>query len=114
MLRILAGVGVVLFSSACSNQPRTEYYCDNSERAGAIYTTRGSESSAMLYYKDRVFSLYSVRSASGAKYATEQGLSEGDGLIWWTQGDTALLLRMINDHSVSADDYPVIASCEAI
>ncbi|MBT0586959.1 MliC family protein [Alteromonas oceanisediminis] len=113
-VRVLAPLLVIAAMSGCSNQPRTEYYCDNGERAGVIYLSEAAGSGAILHYQGQDYEMYPTRTASGAKYATEQGLSPEEGLIWWTQGESAMLMTMILDHTVSAEDYPMIARCELL
>ena len=58
--------------------------------------------------------MYETRVTSGAKYATELGLEPEFGLIWWTKKNEGTLIRMIKEHTIKAESYPVIASCVQI
>nr|WP_136251808.1 MliC family protein [Ningiella ruwaisensis] len=93
---------------------RFSYQCDNQSTLDVTYINSPDKQSAVLQYQGQRIEMYSVRAASGAKYASEQGLSENDGIIWWTQGNEGTLIKMILDDSVTADDYPVIANCIAV
>jgi membrane-bound inhibitor of C-type lysozyme len=88
------------------------YHCES----GATVTVRYDNSDpasprARLDYKGRTFDMYSVVSASGARYATEQGLEPDKGLQWWSKGNEATLSEMIMDHT--APEPTVIETCTA-
>jgi membrane-bound inhibitor of C-type lysozyme len=87
------------------------YSCDNGKSLQAEYINSQTSRSARLTYDGKSFDMYSTRAASGAKYATEQGLNAEDGLIWWSQRDEGMLMTMILDHSVNAEDYPIVTKC---
>lgn len=100
---------LVLSSCAQSNvQYRSEYSCDNGMTVFAQYQPDKVNLSINGIQKE----LYQTVSASGAKYATENGLKPDMGLIWWTKGDEATVFDMILDHTVSPDDYKKIAVCK--
>ncbi|WP_395344698.1 MliC family protein [Ningiella sp. W23] len=98
-------------SDDATQQPSLQYRCDNGEMLVAQYINEADKQSALLKYQNREFNMYSVRAASGASYATEQGLAPEEGLMWRTQKDEGLLIKMILDHTVSAEDYPIITRC---
>ena len=86
------------------------YSCDSGETIKASYdNTDAAAPKARLEYKRRSFDMYSVMSASGARYATEQGLETDKGLEWWTKGNEATLSEMIMDHT--APEPTVIETC---
>lgn len=88
------------------------YTCDSGQKIVVRYDNSDPAApSALLKYKDRTFDLYNVISASGARYATEQGLSEDKGLQWWTKGGSATLSEMLMDHT--APDPVAIESCNS-
>lgn len=88
------------------------YTCDSGQKIVVRYDNSDPAApSALLKYKDRTFDLYNVISASGARYATEQGLSEDRGLQWWTKGGSATLSEMLMDHT--APDPVAIESCNS-
>lgn len=109
--------GILVFSCmalfACNKQTPSgmNYQCDNGVTLSVEYINTGKSLSALLIYGGRVFDMYETRAASGAKYATEQGLSPEYGLIWWSQGNEGMLIQMIKDHTISVEDYPIIAKC---
>jgi membrane-bound inhibitor of C-type lysozyme len=76
------------------------YECESGQTISARYdNTNPDAPSARLEYKGQTFEMYQVRSASGARYATEQGLSPDKGLQWWTKGNSATLSEMLMDHT---------------
>jgi membrane-bound inhibitor of C-type lysozyme len=96
---------------------RVEYFCDNNQALSVEYYERALDRSHVntginLRYQNREFEMYRSYSASGAKYATEQGLNPEDGLMWWSTGEKGRLITMILDDSVTAEDYPIITTCK--
>lgn len=55
--------------------------------------------------------LYRVKSASGVKFATEVGLWEDSGLIWWNKGSEYSLYKMSLDHTSSPEDNVLLTTC---
>jgi membrane-bound inhibitor of C-type lysozyme len=104
----------VALSDIDVHKERLSYACENGFAVIAIYYGQPDHALADLQVNDRYFSLYAVPSASGAKYATEQGLEEGAGLIWWVKGDEAMVIEMTLDHTVTPNQYPVITTCSLI
>lgn len=91
-----------------------QYECDSGDKLSVEYINSEQARSAKLLYKNRTFDVYEIRAASGSKYATEQGITPEDGLIWWTQKNEGTLIKMIKDHTIKAEFYPVIESCVQI
>lgn len=86
------------------------YQCDSGATVMVRYDNTDADAPrASLEYKGRTFDLYSVVSASGARYATEQGLEPDKGLQWWSKGNEATLSEMIMDHT--APEPTVIETC---
>jgi membrane-bound inhibitor of C-type lysozyme len=110
-------------SAALADQPDTPgmpaediitvtYRCESSQTVIARYDNSNPDApTALLEYKGRTFEMYNVRAASGARYATEQGLSPDKGLQWWTKGDDATLSEMLMDHT--APEPVKIEDCTA-
>jgi membrane-bound inhibitor of C-type lysozyme len=110
-------------SAAFADQPDTPgipaegiidatYECESGQTIAARYdNTNPDAPTARLEYKGQTFEMYNVRAASGARYATEQGLSPDKGLQWWTKGDGATLSEMLMDHT--APEPTEIESCMA-
>lgn len=76
------------------------YACDSGNIIQVRYDNTNPEApAATLEYKGKTFEMYQVRSGSGARYATEQGLGPDRGLQWWSKGDGATLSEMLMDHT---------------
>lgn len=74
--------------------------CESGQKIMVRYdNTNPDIPTATLEYKGQTFEMYNVRSGSGARYATEQGLAPDKGLQWWTKGDDATLGEMLMDHT---------------
>ncbi len=87
------------------------YLCTSGRQVVVVYV-EGAQPGARLYIGERLFNLYQVRSGSGARYATEQGLKPDHGLQWWTKGHEATLSEMILDHT--APPPKVIDTCHSV
>ena len=107
-------------SAALADQPDTPgmpaaaetYRCESGQTIVARYDNSNPDApTARLEYRGRTFEMYNVRAASGARYATEQGLSPDKGLQWWTKGDDATLSEMLMDHT--APEPAEIEACTA-
>lgn len=114
---------VLAASTALADQPDTPampsediidatYECESGETIAARYdNTNPDAPTARLEYKGQTFEMHNVRAASGARYATEQGLAPDKGLQWWTKGDGATLSEMLMDHT--APEPTEIETCTA-
>lgn len=86
--------------SAAAKVIEASYVCDSGATVDVRYdNTNPDAPTATLTYKGRTFELYSVMSGSGARYATEQGLSPDHGLQWWSKGNEATMSEMLMDHT---------------
>jgi membrane-bound inhibitor of C-type lysozyme len=76
------------------------YVCDSGNTVSVRYDNTNADAPvATLEYKGQTFAMHNVRSGSGARYATEQGLTSGKGLQWWIKGDEATMSEMLMDHT---------------
>jgi membrane-bound inhibitor of C-type lysozyme len=98
-LAFLAAGGFVLPADAASKVIDAVYRCDSGRQVSARYdNTKPDAPRARLTMDGKTFDLHQVRSGSGARYATENGLRADHGLQWWIKGDEATLSEMILDH----------------
>jgi membrane-bound inhibitor of C-type lysozyme len=98
--------------AAAENVITATYRCQSGQTIIARYDNSNPDApTARLEYRGRTFDMYNVRAASGARYATEQGLSPDKGLQWWTKGDDATLSEMLMDHT--APEPVEIEDCTA-
>ncbi len=97
------------------NKVWVNYGCDSGKQIRAAYDNDDEQRpSATLEIDGQVFSLYSIITASGAGYASEQGLRPDEGIKWLTKGDEAMLVAMILDHTANPDDAPILMRCRAL
>ena len=85
---------------------RIHYYCDNGKD---LYLDPKGDRAEVSYDGHEMF-MYSVVSASGMKYATEDGVGEGEGFMVWSQGNELSVYHLTLDHSVTETDK-FITSC---
>jgi membrane-bound inhibitor of C-type lysozyme len=98
--------------AAAENVITATYRCQSGQTIIARYDNSNPDApTARLEYGGRTFDMYNVRAASGARYATEQGLSPDKSLQWWTKGDDATLSEMLMDHT--APEPVEIEDCTA-
>lgn len=87
---------------ACSDGRVIEARYDNSDAVNPR---------AELVISGRRIGFDQVRSGSGARYASDDGLRGGFGLIWWTRGREATLLEnSLYDRARPGSERPV-ATC---
>lgn len=70
------------------------YKCDGAGdlQITAVYGTNAEgKPDVSLFIRGQEFALAETQAASGARYASADGLEDGMGLIWWTKGDEAML-----------------------
>lgn len=99
---------VLLSCNHSGVQYASGYTCDNGIKVSAQYYPDKVDLTVNGTQKE----LYQTVSASGAKYATENGIEPETGLIWWTKGDEATMFEMILDHTVNPNDYRQITVCK--
>lgn len=106
MLRILFSAVLL---SGCAHFADTEsihYYCNNGKD---LYLTPDGDRATVRYDGHEMF-MYTVVSASGLKYATEQGIRENEGFMVWSHGEELSAYHLTLDHSVTEKDK-FITSC---
>ena len=86
------------------------YKCESGAIVVAHYDASDpSAPTAQLEYAGKVFDMFNVMSASGARFSTEAGLKPDHGLQWWTHGNEAVMSEMLMDHT--APGPTVIETC---
>lgn len=63
----------------------------------AYDTAAGADGPATVTVNGRSFVLEHVRSGSGARYETKDGLAAGATLVWWNKGAGGMLLEGCRD-----------------
>lgn len=88
------------------------YGCGSFGEIVARYDNSGTDRSKVrLTIHGASRDLVRVVAASGARYATEHGLTPDHSLIWWTSGPEATLLEMPLDHTATLADAHILATC---
>ena len=87
----------------------TTYACQPDIQLSAIYSKRGEDHVVQLAINDATYQLVNTVSASGSKYATDQGRTSGKTLVWWTKNDKGTLYE--GNIGGAPDDELVIAEC---
>jgi membrane-bound inhibitor of C-type lysozyme len=109
---VMIGAAVALAGAAGAASQTVKYGCDNGKSAKVKYVNpKNGESSARLTIGGKRFTLTAAPSASGARYTSPDGLTEGQGLEWWEKGGEALLSALPLDEADQADDTTLIATC---
>lgn len=92
-----------------------DYQCEPSQSIQATYdNTDPQKPSVSLTINGKTYPMYSIVTASGAGYATEQGMHEGQGMKWLTKGDSALLVSMTMDHTAKPEDEKTLFACHML
>jgi len=92
--------------------PAVTYDCDDGKSIQAFYQTEENGGGVTLLIEGEQYALYAVVSASGARYASEQGFNAEEGIQWLTQDNEAVMLNMILDDTATPDDNTVLFRCE--
>ncbi len=90
---------VVVAPDATAGQS-ISYKCDGTGdlQITAVYGTDAAGlPDVALFIRGQDFALSSTPAASGARYASADGLEDGMGLIWWTRGEEAMLQQAPSD-----------------
>lgn len=89
------------------------FQCENGWEIS--FTTQAENTdTAQLDIQGKRINMHHIRSASGARYGSEQGLKAKSGLVFWNKGNDVTLYEMILDDSTSAADYPIITRCTSL
>lgn len=103
-------------SSARNTSPNdaifTTYHCDNGKSVEASYADDDETPAATLVIDDKHYAMYRVVSASGARYASEQGLLPNEGMQWYVKNGEAMLVAMVLDHTANPDEAQVLFRCQ--
>lgn len=91
----------------------TTYHCDNGKSVEASYADGEEMPAATLIIDDKHYAMYRVVSASGVRYASEQGLLPNEGMQWYVKNGEAMLVAMVLDHTANPDEAPVLLRCQA-
>lgn len=67
------------------------YTCKDGSQVDAIYGT--DDGTARVTIGKKTFAMLTVQAASGSKYHSDEGLSAGKPLTWWTKDNTAMLIQ---------------------
>lgn len=96
-----------------AGQSSTVHYgCTPEQQILATYDNRdATKPKAILNINGVNYELYSVVSASGARYATEQGIQPEQGMQWHTKADKAVLISMTLDHTAQPEDEKTLFDC---
>ena len=99
--------------SVAAGQSSTVHYgCTPDQQILATYDNRdATKPKAILNINGVNYELYSVVSASGARYATEQGIQPEQGMQWHTKADKAVLTSMTLDHTAQPEDEKTLFDC---
>ncbi|MBT9244325.1 MliC family protein [Gemmobacter fulvus] len=89
-------------------QPATDlltqtYHCDRGAQVLATYINIGADSFAVLGFEGRQIGFSIAQSASGARYLS---VDPALPFVWWTKGDTAMMLYGSGD-----DEAMIYAEC---
>jgi len=85
------------------------YECEPQRDLTVSYDNSGDTSIALLTMDGTTYPLGITMSASGAKYITEDGLTPGKTLVWWTKGDDGTLYE--GDVGSPDDTEVMLAEC---
>lgn len=95
---------------ACGRAPTYSYDCSPAQALTVQYiNSSGADSKALVTLNGRTFTLTEARSASGARYMTEEGRTLGATLVWWNKGNEGMLLE--GSASDSSAPETTIATC---
>lgn len=86
------------------NMQTNRYACDRGVIVPVTYVSDGETSVVVLAVDGGQFSLYAEEAASGARYGWP---SDGSGYVWWSKGDTAMLLWKDD----TGAETPVLPNC---
>jgi membrane-bound inhibitor of C-type lysozyme len=91
---------------------KQRYHCDNGRDVFAQYSGAGDNASTRVTIGDKTYDLYSIVSASGAKYGTEHGPRPDHLFVWWTKGDEASWYESPLDDSAKPSNEKMVATCK--
>lgn len=98
-------------SPEAAAEPATTFICDNGLTVAARYATADGGDNVTLSISGKTYVLGVVPSASGSKYRTDNGMSAGKTLTWWSEGDGAMLIEALP--GAEGDDTATTVNCKA-
>ena len=91
--------------------PAIRYTCENGKTAIAHYVESGAGVQRLnLEVGGQEFGLGQAMSASGARYETDTALPSGRKLVWWSKGNSAMLIE--HDPQDAEGDSDLIVNCK--
>ncbi|MBS3961686.1 MAG: MliC family protein [Sandarakinorhabdus sp.] len=90
------------------------FVCDKDLPITAIYGTNlEGQPDVVLIIQGRNYNLVQTTAPSGLRFAGAGGLQPGMGLVWWVQGETALLQHVPVDRLADLAAPQTIKTCKA-
>ena len=86
------------------NVQTNRYLCERGLELPVTYVNDGDTSVTILMVEGRHITLYGEVAASGARYGWP---SDGSNYVWWSQGDTAMLLWK----DETGEETPILSTC---
>lgn len=105
----VTGPAAAPVASMATAEKSVAYTCDKDLPVTAVYGKNAEgKSDVALVVNGQSFNLDQVISASGARYASRDGLEAGKGIVWWTKGGEATL------YETSADRFDDMATARQL
>jgi membrane-bound inhibitor of C-type lysozyme len=92
-----------LAQSPVAEMTTQTYACERGAQVGATYINVGDQSFAVVTFEGRQIGFAIGTSASGARYVSTD---PAQPFVWWTKGETAMLM-----HGTGDAETMVYASC---
>ena len=106
-----SGLPAVVPSKATATKSLA-YTCEKDLPITAVHgTDAAGNPDVALIVQGQSFVMAQTVAASGARYATPQGLEAGMALIWWETGETALLQQVPAEKLADAAAAQTIKTC---
>lgn len=86
---LIVALAVAAAGAASAETRSLRYTCERGVEIPVVYITGVDPAVAVLTVENAMVVLEAEESASGARYGWPSG---GSHYVWWTQGDTAMLL----------------------
>lgn len=97
---------------AVTQSNTVHYACTPNQDITVTYSTQdATQPKANLVINNVSYDMYAVVAASGARYATEQGIEPEQGMQWHTKGESGILISMTLDHTADPEDERILLSC---
>lgn len=90
--------------AVAEEMPSQTYRCERGAQVQATYLNPGERSFAVVGFEGRQMAFEIAQSASGARYLSADGQ-----FVWWTKGNTAMLIHGAGDQEVM-----IYAECAAV